>query len=223
MTGHRDPSAGWAAPIPAVPDLAASYEIRTLSTAAEYLDYFRLRHNVYSRLGYQERGIESGIELDEFDLYAIPVGAFDAASGALVGTIRLISTEREPGRGRLVAAVRQPGHERLVRHILAGYGDPDLAELARWPRGVLASGMTDGADATWFVAEHRTVDIEHVREGDHNLGKLQDPQKRFQALQGAYFTSGLYRYRCCGTCCRPAEATPLRRLAQPGSGPVATG
>jgi len=32
-----------------------------------------------------------------------------------------------------------------------------------------------------------------VREGNRNLGRLGHPQKRFQILEGAYFSSGAYR------------------------------
>lgn len=58
---------------------------------------------------------------------------------------------------------------------------------------VVTSGIPGGEQAVRFAHEHGTLDIEHVREGDQNLAKLQDPQKRFQVLQGAYFTSGVYR------------------------------
>jgi hypothetical protein len=60
-------------------------------------------------------------------------------------------------------------------------------------RGLVASGIPNAEHATSFIRQHGTLDIEHVREGDHNLDKLALAQKRFQILEGAYFTSGTYR------------------------------
>lgn len=60
-------------------------------------------------------------------------------------------------------------------------------------RGVIDSGIVNGKDAVTFFRHHGVLDIEHVREGDRNLGQLADAGKRFQVLEGAYFTSGAYR------------------------------
>lgn len=73
---------------------------------------------MYAALGYiPDRG-PGGLEIDEYDTRAEPAGAFDPASGALIGGIRLILTEP------------QPAHERAVRQIVAGSGDAELARRA---------------------------------------------------------------------------------------------
>jgi hypothetical protein len=60
-------------------------------------------------------------------------------------------------------------------------------------RGVVASGIANAENATRFFCQHGVLDIDHVREGDRNLGQIVEPHKRFQILEGAYFTSGTYR------------------------------
>ena len=58
---------------------------------------------------------------------------------------------------------------------------------------MIASGVANAEKAVSFFRHHGILDIDHVREGDRNLEKLKQPEKRFQILQGAYFTSGSYR------------------------------
>lgn len=60
-------------------------------------------------------------------------------------------------------------------------------------RGIVESGIANAENATSFFRHHGVLDIDHVREGDRNLEKLEHAQKRFQVLEGAYFTSGIYR------------------------------
>jgi hypothetical protein len=60
-------------------------------------------------------------------------------------------------------------------------------------RGILDSGVANADKATQFFHHHGVLDIEHVREGDKNLGKLTSERKRLQILEAAYFTSGTYR------------------------------
>jgi hypothetical protein len=60
-------------------------------------------------------------------------------------------------------------------------------------RGVVESGIANAENATQFFHHHGALDIEHVREGDRNLRGLEHAQKRFQILEGAFFTSGSYR------------------------------
>jgi hypothetical protein len=67
--------------------------------------------------------------------------------------------------------------------------------------GLLASGVANAENAVSFFRHHGALDIDHVREGDRNLGKLRDDDKRFQILMGAHFTSGAY-------CCMLAEMLP---------------
>jgi hypothetical protein len=60
-------------------------------------------------------------------------------------------------------------------------------------RGIIESGIANAANATRFFAHHGVLDLDHVREGDRNLCALGHADKRFQILEGAYFTSGAYR------------------------------
>jgi hypothetical protein len=60
-------------------------------------------------------------------------------------------------------------------------------------RGVVESGITDAANGTRFFRNHGVLDVDHVREGNHNLRALEHAYKRGQILEGAYFTSGSYR------------------------------
>jgi len=60
-------------------------------------------------------------------------------------------------------------------------------------RGVVESGIAGAEHGTLFFRHHGVLDIEHVREGNHNLCGALHPHKRGQILEGAYFTSGSYR------------------------------
>jgi hypothetical protein len=60
-------------------------------------------------------------------------------------------------------------------------------------RGVVESRIANAENAIQLFKHHGVLDIDHVREGDRNLGQLEHVEKRFQILEGAYFTSGTYR------------------------------
>jgi hypothetical protein len=60
-------------------------------------------------------------------------------------------------------------------------------------RGLVESEIPNAEHATEFFQHHGVLDIEHVRQGDRNLKQLEQSSKRFQILEGAYFTSGSYR------------------------------
>lgn len=60
-------------------------------------------------------------------------------------------------------------------------------------RGLVESGIPNAENATSFFRMHGSLDLDHVRDGDRNLGTLRHAEKRFQVLEGAYFTSGAYR------------------------------
>lgn len=60
-------------------------------------------------------------------------------------------------------------------------------------RGVIESGIVNAENATTFFGHHGVLDIDHVREGVRNLATLSHLQKRFQVVEGVYFTSGTYR------------------------------
>lgn len=96
-------------------------EIRALATAAELIESYRLRYDVYGALGYLRRGNESKLEIDGYDSLSIPFGAFDPVSGAMIGTLRLITTEA------------QPDYERSIRRIVADLADEELTRQALGP------------------------------------------------------------------------------------------
>jgi pyrroloquinoline quinone (PQQ) biosynthesis protein C len=60
-------------------------------------------------------------------------------------------------------------------------------------RGVVESGIINADRATSFFSHHGVLDLDHVREGARNLVQLEHEHKRFQVVEGAYFTSGTYR------------------------------
>ena len=107
-------------------------EVRVLCTESELIESYRLRHEVYGALGYLQCTNSSQLEIDEFDTSSIPFGAFDPVSDAMIGTLRLVVAEP------------QTEYECLVRGIVAGLGDPDLADQALRPRrGALPSLASD--------------------------------------------------------------------------------
>jgi predicted GNAT family N-acyltransferase len=97
-------------------------EIRTLDSVAELTESYRLRYEVYGGLGYLQRFNSSALEIDEYDSSSIPFGAFDTASGEMIGTLRLIMMEV------------QPDYAHLVRRVLADIGDAELTAQASAPR-----------------------------------------------------------------------------------------
>jgi len=109
---HRSPAA------PA-PDLTC--EIKALDTAAELIESYRLRYDVYGALGYRRRRNESKLEIDGYDSLSIPLGAFDPVSGVMIGTLRLVTTEA------------QPDYEYSIRCILADLADDELTKQALSP------------------------------------------------------------------------------------------
>src|ERR1041384_2305923 len=112
------------APIPATPRVtrpAASYALRALSTEAELYESYRLRYETYSALGYLQHSNRSRLDIDVYDLSSIAFGAFDTATGAMIGTLRLITTEL------------QRDADRLIGHVLTECSDADLTQQALEP------------------------------------------------------------------------------------------
>lgn len=97
---------------------ATVYEFRVLHSLIDLLESYRLRYEVYRGLGYLAYPLESKLEIDPYDLYAVPFGAFDLATGEMVGTLRLIFNEV------------QPGYAALVRRVLEDSSDLDLIARA---------------------------------------------------------------------------------------------
>jgi len=106
-----------------LPAAEVSCEIRALSTKEELIDSYRLRYDVYDTLGYIRRCNKSKLEIDEYDTLSIPFGAFDPRSGAMIGMVRLVTTEP------------QPDYEHSIRCILAELADEELTKqaLGPWP------------------------------------------------------------------------------------------
>jgi GNAT superfamily N-acetyltransferase len=97
-------------------------EIRPLDTVDELIASYRLRHEVYGALGYLQRFNRSELEIDPYDAYSIPFGAFDPESGDMIGMLRLITT------------AIQSRYEYLIRNVLRHFADHELTGEALRPR-----------------------------------------------------------------------------------------
>jgi predicted GNAT family N-acyltransferase len=110
----------------------APYEIKQLDTLEELVQSYRLRYEVYADLGYLRHANTSKLEIDEYDAWAIPFGAFDATSRTMIGTLRLVT--KQP----------QSDFSRLVQEVLELFADDSLAMQARAPRPhILPSIVSD--------------------------------------------------------------------------------
>jgi N-acyl-L-homoserine lactone synthetase len=110
-------------------------ELRVITTAAELVESYRLRYEVYRELGYLQCFNRSQLDIDPYDAGSIPFGAFDARSGMMIGTLRLITTEC------------QPVYEHLINRILTEASDRELTDHARAPRPrLLPSIVSDAAE-----------------------------------------------------------------------------
>jgi len=156
-TSARPDNAGPAAAPPVVAGDAqavTSCEIRVISTVAELVESYRLRHDVYRALGYLPRVNRSRLELDAYDLSAVPFGAFDPDSGRLIGTLRLIAADHQ--------LVYQP----RIQAILADAGDRELTEQVLRPRARPLPGII--SDAT----EHQIAAFNPMRFAVKELSRF---------------------------------------------------
>jgi SAM-dependent methyltransferase/predicted GNAT family acetyltransferase len=119
VTGRQSSTRHSAPPTPAH---ELTCEIRTLDTAAELIESYRLRYAVYTALGYSRRYNESKLEIDIYDSSSIPFGAFDSVSGTMIGTLRLVTTEV------------QPDYDHLIQCILTDLAEDELTKHALGPR-----------------------------------------------------------------------------------------
>jgi predicted GNAT family N-acyltransferase len=139
-------------------------EIWPLDTAAELIESYRLRYDVYGALGYIRRFNESRLEIDEFDSSSIPFGAFDPTSGVMIGTLRLVTTEI------------QADYERLIRSVLADIADDELTEQASSPRVLPLPSILSEATARQIEAFNTERFVVHelsrtiVRPSHRGLG-----------------------------------------------------
>ncbi len=92
--------------------------IRPVRTREELRDYFSLRHQVYSVMGYLSNEVESapsGLEIDWCDRNSIPIAAFSTGDGSMLGTTRIILTNavdprfERSGAGALRVRPGDPG------------------------------------------------------------------------------------------------------------------
>lgn len=68
-------------------------KIRVVRSLSELRDCLRLRHLVYSALGYLDDytvNHQAGLELDRYDDQSLHLGAFSQATGEVIGTLRLV-------------------------------------------------------------------------------------------------------------------------------------
>jgi predicted GNAT family N-acyltransferase len=91
-------------------------ELKVLTTDEDLVASYRLRYDVYGGLGYIRTTNRSRLEIDEYDPFSIPFGAF--VGGELVGTLRLIVSEK------------QPEYIEALGRILSHQHDPELIEQA---------------------------------------------------------------------------------------------
>lgn len=83
------------------PDSIILRPLRT-DNEREFRDYFRLRHSVYSQMGYLDEATEaspSKLEMDETDTHSIHLGAFcqSRCSKLLIGSARVVTNgEADP-------------------------------------------------------------------------------------------------------------------------------
>ena len=104
--------ATWSASLP----VESACEIKVLTGDEELVASYRLRYDVYGGLGYIRTANRSRLEIDEYDPFSIPFGAF--VGGRLAGTLRLIVSEK------------QPEYVEAIGRVLSEAGDPELIEQA---------------------------------------------------------------------------------------------
>jgi hypothetical protein len=110
---------------PAAGRAPSSCEIRVLDSVDDLVEAFRLRYDVCGALGYLDRFNQSRLEIDEYDAWSIPFGAFDSTSGMLIGALRLVTLERQPDFGQLMRrAVADAGDAELTRQALGSRPHP---------------------------------------------------------------------------------------------------
>jgi hypothetical protein len=116
---------------------------------------------------------------------------------ALGASADLLNTPLHPSAGLygeyfVKEAARHPyailGAKGVLEHLSIIMSD-DIAD------GLLESRIAGAEKATTFFRHHGVLDIEHVREGDHNLEQsLKDPRKIQQVFDAVCFTGTVYRW-----------------------------
>jgi hypothetical protein len=52
---------------------------------------------------------------------------------------------------------------------------------------------SSGEEAARFIHHHGDLDVEHGRQGGRDLRSLRHAHQRWQVIEGAYITTGVYR------------------------------
>jgi len=112
--------------------------VGVISTVADLAASFRLRYEAYRAVGYLPPA-ESGLDVDPYDAYSSSIGAFDARTGRIVGTVRVISARARRSRRKLVEAAAGVGAAGVGRH-----RDPTLPSLASPEIRALAAAAGGG-------------------------------------------------------------------------------
>ena len=138
-----------------------AHVMKQLDTLEELVQSYRLRYKVYGDLCYLRHPNISKLEIDKYDAWAIPFGAFEAMSRRLIGTLRLVT--KQP----------QPDFSSLVQGVLKLFEDDSLAMQARAPRPhILPSIVSDTIDRALaaFNSENFIVSELSRANVDHNFG-----------------------------------------------------
>jgi GNAT superfamily N-acetyltransferase len=100
--------------------LKPAFVIRVLRKRSEFIQAFSLRYEVYGSLGYLREPNAARLEIDEFDRCALPFGAFDARTGKLIGTLRLVFDCEQPYYAHWIQRIVEQSHDpTLHRTVLA--------------------------------------------------------------------------------------------------------
>jgi Acetyltransferase (GNAT) domain len=138
-----------------------AYVMKQLDTLEELVQSYRLRYKVYGDLGYLRHPNISKLEIDKYDAWAIPFGAFEATSRRLIGTLRLVT--KQP----------QPDFSSLVQGVLKLFEDDSLAMQARAPRPhILPSIVSDTIDRALAAFNSENFIVSELSRAivDHNFG-----------------------------------------------------
>ena len=84
-----------------------TYSMRISNSVSDLLAIYKLRHSTFHSIGYLPKALNSGLEIDSYDRFAIPLGIFDTNSGSLVATLRIITTHEQPDYTQLIDCILQ--------------------------------------------------------------------------------------------------------------------
>lgn len=97
----------------------ATLAIKELAREEELIASFQLRYEIYSAMNYLHHEYGAGLEIDEFDAYAIPFGVVSMNTGDLIASLRLVVPERQPYYAQLIARIVANSKDRLLEKMVA--------------------------------------------------------------------------------------------------------